>query len=121
MRKTNGKAWYGTVEGVSYAFRVDGVDGGEFFGLPFGRRIEATNRLMAYQYRAKHVGYSEGNQKAVKEWVKEVQPSQFFAFWRSGRFYHDDYIEFPRLKRRGPIEAATSASKACDTKHYFHV
>ena len=28
------KAYYGTVEGVSYAFRVDGVDGGEFFGLP---------------------------------------------------------------------------------------
>ena len=88
------KAYYGTVEGVSYAFRVDGVDGGEFFGLPFGRRMEATNRLMAFQYRAKHVGYSEVSQKAVKEWVKDVQPSQFFAFWRSsGRFYHDDYIE----------------------------
>ena len=93
MRKTKGKACYGTVEGVSYAFRVDGVDGGEFFGLPFGRRMEAINRLMSFQYRAKHVGYSEVSQKAVKEWVKNVQPSQFFAFWRSGRFYHDEYIE----------------------------
>ena len=93
MRKTKGKAFYGTVDGVSYAFRVDGVDGGDFFGLPFGRRIEVTNKLMAFQYRAKHVGYSDGSQKAVKEWVKDIQPSQFFAFWRSGRFHHDDYVE----------------------------
>ena len=88
------KAYYGTVEGVSYAFRVNGVDGMSFFGLPYGRRMEVTNKLMAFQYRAKHVGYSDGSQKAVKEWVKDNQPSQFFAFWRSsGRFYHDDYIE----------------------------
>ena len=94
------KAYYGTVEGVSYAFRVNGVDGAEFFGLPFGRRMEAINRLMAFQYRAKHVGYSEVSQKAVKEWVKDVQPSQFFAFWRSsGRFCHDDYIEIFYTKR----------------------
>ena len=93
MRKTKGKACYGTVDGVSYAFRVDGVDGADFFGLPFGRRMEVTNRLMAFQYRAKHVGYSDGSQKAVKEWVKDNQPSQFLAFWRSGRFFHDDSIE----------------------------
>ena len=94
MRKTKGKACYGTVEGLSYAFRVDGVDGEEFFGLPPERRMEATNRLLAFQFRAKHVGYSEVSQKAVKEWVKGIQPSQFFAFWRSGRVYHhDDYIE----------------------------
>ena len=99
MRKTK-KACYGTVEGVNYAFRVNGVDGSEFFGLPWERRMEAINKLMAFQYRAKHVGYSDGSQRAVKEWVKDNQPSQFFAFWRSDVcFHHNDYIEIFYTKR----------------------
>ena len=94
MRKTKGKACYGTVEGVNYAFRVNGVDGSEFFCLPWERRMEAINRLMAFQYRAKHVGYSDGSQRAVKEWVKDNQPSQFFAVWTSETdIYHDDSVE----------------------------
>ena len=98
MRKTKEKACYGTVDGVSYAFRVDGVDGGDFFGLPFGRRLDTTKKLIAFQDRAKHVEYADAKRKsalqAVKEWVKENKPSQFFAIWTSETdFYHDDSVE----------------------------
>ena len=99
MRKTKGKACYGTVDGRTYAFRVDGVDGREFFGLPFGRRLEAMRKLIEFQDEtAKHVEYVGTKRKkilpAVKEWVKDVQPSQFFAIWTSETdFYHDDSVK----------------------------
>ena len=104
MRKTNGKACYGTVEGRTYAFRVDGVDGGEFFGLPFGRRLEAMKKLIKFQDEtAKHVEYVGTKRRkilpAVKEWVRDTKPSQFFAVWNSETdFYQEDSVEIFYLK-----------------------
>jgi len=92
MRKTK-KAYCVTVEGVSYAFRVDGVNG-TFRGQIFERQIDALSKLKAFQDRAEHVAHFRGSQKAVKEWVKDNNPSQFFAWWISETdFYHDDSIE----------------------------
>jgi len=95
MRKTRRKAFYGTVGERSYAFRVDGVDGAEFFGLHFVRRIPAFEKLIKFEAEtAKHVAYVKGSQKAVREWVREKKPSQFFAWWISETdFYKDDSIK----------------------------
>ena len=93
MRKTKGKACYGSTGGRSYAFRVDGVDGA-FLGQIFGRQIDALRKLKAFQDQAKHVTYVKGSQKAVKEWVKENNPDQFLAVWTSETdFYREDSIE----------------------------
>jgi len=98
MRKTK-KAWYGAVEGQTYAFRVDGVDGGDFFGLPFGRRLDALKKFTKFKEQtAKHVEYVGTKRRkilpAVREWVRDTKPSQFFAVWTSETdFYHDDSVE----------------------------
>ena len=91
MRK---KSFYGrTTGGRSCAFRVDGVDG-TFLGKNFGRQLEMLRALKAFRDRAEHVAHVRCSQRAVKEWVKDVQPSQFFAVWTSETdFYHDDSIE----------------------------
>ena len=88
------KSFYGrTTGGRSCAFRVDGVDG-TFVGKTFGRQLEMLRALKAFRDRAEHTAYVKGSQRAVKEWVKDNNPSQFFAWWISETdFYHDDSIE----------------------------
>ena len=98
MRKTKGKACYGTVDGRTYAFRVDGVDGGEFFCSPFGRRLETMKKLIEFQDETEKHEYIRTKRRkilpAVKEWVKDTKPSQFFAVWNSETdFYHDDSVK----------------------------
>ena len=87
------KSCYGSTGGRSYAFRVDGVDG-TFIGKTFGRQLETLRALKAFRDQATHVAHVKGSQRAVKEWVKENKPSQFFAVWTPETdFYHDDSIE----------------------------
>ena len=98
MRKTKGKACYGTVDGQTYAFRVEGVDGGDLFGVPFGRRLEAMKKLFEFQDETEKHEYIRTKRRkilpAVKEWVKDTKPSQFFAVWNSETdFYHDDSVK----------------------------
>ena len=100
--KVRRKSFYGrTTGGRSCAFRVDGVDG-TFMGQKIGRQIDSLRMLKAFQDRAK-VAYVDTKRKkplsAVKEWVKENKPSQFFAVWTPETdFYHDDSIEIFYLK-----------------------
>ena len=87
------KSFYGrTTSGRSCAFRVDGVDG-TFVGKKFGQQIEMLRAIKAFRDRAKHVAYVKGSLRAVKEWVRDNNPSQFFAVWTSTDFYLDDSIE----------------------------
>ena len=88
------KSFYGrTTSGRSCAFRVDGVDG-TFVGKKFGQQLEMLRALKAFQDDAEHVAYVKGNLRAVKEWVRDNNPSQFFAVWTSETdFYHDDSVE----------------------------
>ena len=93
MRKTRKKASYGTIEDRRYAFCVDGVDGASFFGQPFGRRIDAMKKLMSFAETAKS-GHADATMKAVREWVKLHEPSQFYAVWRADSpWYKDDSVE----------------------------
>jgi len=92
-KKAGRKTCCVTVEGVSYAFCVNGVNG-TFRGQIFERQIDALSKLKAFQDRAEHVAHVRGSQKAVREWVREKKPSQFFAWWISETdFYHDDSVE----------------------------
>jgi len=97
MRKTKGKACNGTVDGVSYAFLVDGVDGSSFFGLPFGRRMDTAKKLVEFQDHAEHAYVDTKMKKtlpAVKKWVRDNKPDQFLAAWTSETdFYHDDSVK----------------------------
>ena len=92
--KVRRKPFYGrTTSGRSCAFRVDGVDG-TFVGKNFGRQLEMLRALKAFRDRAEHVAHVRGSQRAVKAWVKENKPSQFFAVWTPETdFYHDDSVE----------------------------
>ena len=94
------KSFYGrTTGGRSCAFRVDGVDG-TFVGKKFGHQLEMLRALNAFRDRAKHVAYVKGSLRAVKEWVRDNNPSQFFAVWTSETdFYHDDSVEIFYTKR----------------------
>lgn len=88
------KSFFGrTTSGRSCAFCVDGVDG-TFIGKTFGRQLETLRALKAFRDQATHVAHVKGSQRAVKEWVKENKPSQFFAVWNSETdFYHDDSVK----------------------------
>ena len=105
MRKTRRKAFYGTVGESSYAFRVNGVDGADFFGLPFVRRMAVLDKLIKFEKeQAKHVSYVKGSQRAVREWVRDNKPSQFFAWWSSDvycyeRFYSNGSVKISYTTR----------------------
>lgn len=98
MRKTKGKPFFGrTTSGRSCAFCVDGVDG-TFVGKNFGQQIDSLHKLKAFQDTAKCKAYVDTKRRkalaAVKEWVRDNQPSQFFAVWTSETdFYKDDSVE----------------------------
>ena len=97
MRKVGRKTCYGSTAGRTYAFRVDGVDG-TFLGQCFGRQIDSFHKLKAFQDKAKRKAYVNTKRRAalaaVKEWVKENKPAQFFAVWTSETdFYQEDSVE----------------------------
>ena len=96
MRRLSKKACYGTVHGRSYAVLVEGVDG-DFFTRPFGRQLDDWRKIEDFKSSAKH-GYADSKWKptmrAVKEWVKDTKPSQFFAVWTAdSSFLKEDSVQ----------------------------
>jgi hypothetical protein len=90
------KVTYGKNEKMQYAFKVDGVPS-DYYKLPFGRQIEHAKTIREFKENATshHVGAKgRATLAAVKEWVKETKPSQFYACWQAdSSFWKNDCVE----------------------------
>lgn len=90
------KATFAKTREFTYAYKVDGVTPG-FHNDSFGRQIDALKLCRAFRKNAKST-YVDAKHKstlsAVKEWVKNRKPSQFWAKWRTdSSFYKDDSVQ----------------------------
>ena len=86
---------FGTNDGFTWAVRVDGIDN-EFFKQPFGRRLDDQKKAVAFAETAKktHIGAKgKSTLAAVRAWVREEKPKQFYASWRSDSpMWKDDSV-----------------------------
>ena len=91
------KASFGKTKDMSYAVQIDSLDSNDFYTQAFGRQISDLKKADEFIKTAKK-GYVDGKGKAtlpaVRKWVKENQPSEFYAKWKSdSSWYKDDSIE----------------------------
>lgn len=90
------KEGFGADSKFSYAVEVSGVSK-DFFKQPFGRQMDDMKKLKEFMSSAKktHVGAKgKSTMAAVKKWVKEAKPSQYYAKWQSDSAnYKDDSVE----------------------------
>ena len=82
---------------TSWAVKVDGLSANDFLSLPFGRQMADAKKVQEFKATAKtyHVGAKHrATVAAVREWIKERNPSQFFASWPSDSpQYKDDSVQ----------------------------
>lgn len=80
----------------NYAFKIEGVDP-DFLGQPFGRQIDSLKAIQEFKKGAKsyHVGAKgKASLGAVKKWLSEEKPSQFYAQWEADSSnYKDDSVQ----------------------------
>jgi hypothetical protein len=90
------KPHFGSAEKFNYAYSVDGVQDG-FETQIFGRQLDSlrkvrefTNNAKKYDVNAKGIN----TMTAVKNWVKEFKPKEFYARWqKDSSNYKDDSVE----------------------------
>ena len=96
LMPTKAKPVFGSNDGNNYAVNVDGVDNG-FFKQSFGRQIDDIRRINAWKDTAKkgHVdAKGKPTKTAVRRWVNEVKPREFYAQWKSdSASWKDDSVE----------------------------
>ena len=80
----------------NYAVQINGIEN-DFPSKPFGQQIDASKKLKEFKATAKstRVGAKgKATMTAVKEWIKENKPSEFFASWeKDSSSYKDDSVE----------------------------
>ena len=95
------KAYFGKkVDGFHWAVKIDGVDN-TFPTMPFGRRLDDEKKAREFSSKAKtaYVGAKgKDGMASVKKWIKENNPSQFFAKWKETDSYKDDSVELTYIK-----------------------
>ena len=93
------KAGFGNSEGFSHAVSIDALDSNEFFKASFGRQLNDLKRVREWKasqgVKTDHVGAKgKSTMAAVKKWVKEVKPTEFYARWKQDSSnYKDDSVE----------------------------
>lgn len=91
------KPSFGSSGEFNYAVKIDSIESNDFYERPFGRQLEDLKKVKNFKEESekKFIG-AKGipTLKAVKEWVKENKPKQFYAQWRKdSRYYKDDVVE----------------------------
>lgn len=92
------KQFIGNADGFSWAVKLDGINP-EFPKEPFGRQIDGLRRSRVFvkepDTKSYHVGAKgKSTLAAVRAWVKETKPSEFYARWKSdSSIYKDDSVE----------------------------
>ena len=78
------------------AVQINGIEN-DFLTKPFGQQIDAMKKLKEFKTNAKSTrvdAKGKPTMAAVKEWVKENKPSEFFASWeKDSSSYKDDSVE----------------------------
>lgn len=92
----NQKAYIGTHDSFNYVVKVGGIDN-TFPSKVFGQAMEDRKALVEWKKNAKFgcVG-SKGKATlaSVKRWVKENNPSEYYASWRAdSSLYKDDCVD----------------------------
>ena len=93
-----GKPVITTLGNRSYAVKLDTLSQYDYFNLPFGRQIDDLRKIGEFKATAKttHVGakHSKSTLAAVKKWVRERKPTQFYASWPAdSKLYRDDSVQ----------------------------
>ena len=92
-------AVFGNSEGRNYAVNIKNLpDGNDYFNRPFGRRLPSVKVVGEFMsspgVKTMHIG-AKGipTMKAVKKWVKDNNPIEFYACWpEDSSNYKDDSV-----------------------------
>ena len=80
----------------NYAVQINGLEN-DFPSKPFGQQIDSMKKLKEFKQSAKSTRVDAKNKAtmtAIKEWIKENNPSEFFASWeKDTSSYKDDSVE----------------------------
>jgi len=84
-------------EQFNHAVKIDALQSNFFFEQPFGRRINDMRYIDNWKKEAKkaYVGAKgKATLAAVKRWIRENKPTEFFAHWRADcATWKDDVVE----------------------------
>lgn len=91
------KAKFGNNCGHNYAVKINNLESNEFFRLPFGRQLPDLRKVEAFckECKTTHVGAKgKATMSAVRKWIKEWSPTEFYAQWRKDSSdYKDDSVK----------------------------
>ena len=80
----------------NYAVQINGIEN-DFPSKPFGQQIDSMKKLKEFKQSAKSTrvdAKGKATMTAIKEWVKENKPNEFFASWeKDTSSYKDDSVE----------------------------
>jgi len=96
------KPAFGSADKFNFAVQVNGLDSNDFFKQPFGRTLGDMKKVQKFKETAKvaSVGAKgKATKAAVRAWVKENKPTQFFAKWqKDSTNWKDDSVEIHYTK-----------------------
>ena len=78
------------------AVQINGIEN-DFRSKPFGQQIDSMKKLKEFKTNSKSTrvdAKGKATMTAVKAWVKENKPSEFYASWeKDSTYYKDDSVE----------------------------
>ena len=90
-------AFIGKSDGKNFAVKIEGFDNMSLKGGNFGTQVKLNKFLKPFRAEAKETRIASKGKAtlaAVKAWVKENQPSEFFAKWTpDSSSYKDDSVK----------------------------
>jgi len=97
MKQKKRKAGIGVSDRHNYVGQINDLDSNEFFKQPFGRQLDDLKKVKKWKETAKkeYVGAKgKPTLPAVKRWIKDNKPSEYYAMWRQdSSSYKDDSVE----------------------------
>lgn len=91
------KPSFGRVDKFNYAVKIDTLDSNDFYTQILGRQLEDLKKVKDWQKDAKiaYIGAKgKSTMTAVKQWVKDNNPKEFYAHWQAdSNFYKDDSVK----------------------------
>ena len=95
--KEDKKPSVGKNGGFNYVVKIDALSSNDFYNQSFGRQLDDLRKVQAFQSSAKstHVGAKgKATLQAVKDFIKDHNPSEYFAKWKQdASMYKDDSVE----------------------------
>jgi len=91
------KPSFGKAGKNNYAVKIESLDRNDFYNQSFGRQLDDLRKIKEWKKEAK-IGDADAKGKAtlsaVKKWIKENKPKEFYASWQADSSnYKDDSVE----------------------------